>query len=612
MSLWANLEKKERNYSDRELFKRYLKRLSPFKKNMFIVGMLVLVTTSISIIIPYIVSSCIDELNSSSPKLLIVMIASSGYFVFMGGTWLINYISQLEIGKFTPYYMVNLRMEIFNKLQEQDMSFFDKNQRGELNTRVTHDSSDFGNITYTIISILTDLVMSACIFGFLLFYDRTLALVALVGSIFVLLSIFSFRKLVRRTSRTYRKVVGEINSSIVESIEGIQVAKNYGQEAHVSDKFHNTSEKYRKAAHHRMLSFILIWPLMTLISSTTIVVVIYLWSYGYFTGVTAGSLYMVILYVQMLFYPIMRIGTVYAQLQGGFAAFERLLVILDAEPTVKQNEETMDVGELEGEIVFDQLDFSYIPDEWIFQKFSLHINKGEKIAIVGHTGAGKTSLISILARYYEFQGGTITIDGIDIRDMTLSSYRKNLGVVQQDVFLFSGTVEENIRYGRTDSTEEELWNAIRAVHAEELIEYLPNGLQTEVGERGKNLSAGQRQIISFARSLLTNPNILILDEATSSVDAYTEAVIQEGLEVLMEGRTSIVIAHRLSTVINADRIIVLDQGKIIEDGPHEVLLTQGGKYAQLYKQYYEHQSLEWDQLQVTVKSDASKLEAFGD
>ena len=221
-----------------------------------------------------------------------------------------------------------------------------------------------------------------------------------------------------------------------------------------------------------------------------------------------------------------------------------------------------------------------------------------KVILLGDAGAGKTSLIGMLARFYEIQGGKILIDDVDIKNLELRQYRSLLGLVTQESFLFAGTIEENIRYGRRDASEEDLWKAVRAVHAEELIEYLHDGLQTQVGERGGGLSAGQKQLVSFARALLTDPKILILDEATSSVDAYTEAIIQEALDVLLSNRTSIIIAHRLSTILNADRIIVMEKGKIIEEGTHETLLAQGGKFSQLYKQYYEHQSLDWEPILV--------------
>jgi ATP-binding cassette subfamily B protein len=297
----------------------------------------------------------------------------------------------------------------------------------------------------------------------------------------------------------------------------------------------------------------------------------------------------------------MVLSVFFPQLSQGMAAYERILDIIDSEPNVKQNPNAIDIDTLEGEIIFKDIDFCYREGKWVFNGLNLYIKKGEKLAIVGHTGAGKTSLVSLLTRYYEFQGGSIEIDGIDIRDMSLNSFRRNLGNVQQDVFLFSGTIEENIRYGRQDALEEDLWKAIKTVHLEELIEYLPEGLQTTIGERGKGLSAGQQQLVSFARAILTDPRILILDEATSSVDAYTEAIIQEALEELLSNRTSIIIAHRLSTIVNADRIIVMDKGQIVEEGTHKSLLIQGGKYAKLYKQYFEHQSLDWEPHRESLK-----------
>jgi len=482
------------------------------------------------------------------------------------------------------------------------MSFFDKHLSGKLNTRVSNDALDFGNTTLLLADTLGNLLISVMTFGVLLWLNLTLALVTLIAIPFIFILVLSLRRVVKIVSRAYRKAIGSVNAAMVESIEGIHVSKSYGQESTVSKQFEETNRQYFKAGF-RITSVTHMWrPLLEIIASITLFVVIFLGGQFVFQGlINPGTIFMFILYLQKFFRPIMVLSVFFPQLASGMAAYERILDVIDSEPNVRQNPNAIDIDTLEGEIIFKDIDFCYREGEWVFNRLNLHIKKGEKLAIVGHTGAGKTSLVSLLARYYEFQGGSIEIDGINIRDMSLNSYRRNLGNVQQDVFLFSGTIEENIRYGRQEASEEDLQNVINIVHLEELIEYLPEGLQTQIGERGKGLSAGQQQLVSFARAILTDPRILILDEATSSVDAYTEAIIQEALEELLSNRTSIIIAHRLSTIVNADRIIVMDNGQIVEEGTHNSLLTQGGKYAMLYKQYFEHQSLDWEPRRESLK-----------
>ncbi|MFX0093055.1 MAG: ABC transporter ATP-binding protein, partial [Candidatus Hodarchaeota archaeon] len=497
-------------------------------------------------------------------------------------------------GNFAPFFLENLRMDIFDKLQEQDMSFFDKHLSGSLNSRIANDALDFGNMSLLLADTMGNVLISLLTFAILVWFNPTLALIALAAVPFLFLLMFSLRRLARIVSRAYRKSIANINSAMVESIGGIQVCKSYGQESTVSEQFNETNKEYFKTAF-RLTAVTHVWrSLLETITAITLLVIVYFGSQLVAQATMSPSTIIVyILYIQRFFRPIMVLATFFPQLSTGMAAFERILDILDSEPNVQQNPGAYDVNELEGEIVFEDVDFRYRKGEWVFKGLNLRIEKGEKLAIVGHTGAGKSSLVKLLARYYEFQGGSIKIDGINLRDMKLGSYRRNLGMVQQDVFLFSGTIEENIRYGRRDASEKDLWRAIKAVHADELIEYLHEGLQTQVGERGSGLSAGQKQLISFARALLTDPKILILDEATASVDAYTEAIIQEALETLMKGRTSIIIAHRLTTIQNADRIIVMENGKIVEMGNHRNLLEKSGKYQSLYNTYYKHQSLDW-------------------
>jgi len=600
-------EPQKREYSDRELFSRYIRRLTPFKKNVIFITLFIFISTIADIINPLLVGIAVDELSKVNRNFVIVITAGIGYLILSILIWIMFFLRRKELGKFVPFFLEKLRMDIFDKLQEQDMSFFDKHESGRLNTRVSNDALDFGNTTILLAETMGNFLISVLTFGILLWLNLTLAIITLIAVPFIFLFVISLRRLARVNSRSYRKAIGNVNAAMVESIEGIQVCKSYGQESTVSQQFNDTNKDYFKSGF-RITSVTHSWrPILETIAAVTLIVTVYFGGQFVFRGITKpGTIFMFILYLQRFFRPIMVLSIFFPQLSAGMAAYERILDILDSEPNVKQNPNPFEVDELEGEIIFENIDFSYREGEWVFKGLNLKIEKGEKLAIVGHTGAGKTSLVSLLARYYEFQGGSIKIDGIDIRDMTLDSYRKNLGKVQQDVFLFSGTIEENIRYGRQDASEEEILNAIKTVHTEELIEYLPEGLKTQVGERGKRLSAGQRQLISFARAILTDPKILILDEATSSVDAYTEAIIQEALEVLLSNRTSIIIAHRLSTVMNADRIIVMDHGRIIEEGNHEYLLAHGGKYAKLYHQYFEHQQLDWHLSHDSLKTNISE------
>ncbi|MFX1308885.1 MAG: ABC transporter ATP-binding protein [Promethearchaeota archaeon] len=598
-------EQTVRKYSDRELFIRYIKRVAPYKKNIILISLFVLISTIAEIINPLLVGFAIDELSELNPNIILSLGAGVAYIILSILIWIMFFFQRREIGKFAPFFLDKLRLDIFDKLQEQDMSFFDKYESGRLNSRVANDALDFGNTTILITDTVGNFLISILTFGILIWLNLVLALITLASVPIIIFLMFSLRRLARVVSRAYRRSIGNINAAMVESIEGIQVCKSYGQEAAVSEQFDETNKEYFKTGFKLTATTHMWRPILETVAGITLILIVYFGAQFVLQGITnPGTIFMFILYLQRFFRPIMVVALFFPQLSAGMAAYERILDILDSEPKVKQNPNSFKVDNLEGQIDFQNVDFCYKPGEWVFKRFNLRIEKGEKLAIIGHTGAGKSSLVKLLSRYYEFQGGSIKIDGIDIRNIKLDSYRRNIGMVHQDVFLFSGTIEENIRYGRQNASEEDLWRSIKAVHAEELINYLPEGLQTTIGERGRGLSAGQKQLISFARALLMDPKILILDEATSSVDAYTEAIIQEALDVLLAHRTSIIIAHRLSTILNADRIIVMEKGKIIEEGTHKSLITAGGKYGQLYKQYFEHQSLDWQPEYIVQSTNA--------
>jgi ABC-type multidrug transport system fused ATPase/permease subunit len=606
VGLYAGLmaEEHRRRYSDRELFIRYLKRIAPFKKSVIRIALFIVISALADIFSPLLLGFGVDELAKTNPNFILVINATLVYILLYVIIWVMFFMQYWEMARFVPSFSQRLRLDIFDKLQEQDMSFFDKEQTGGLNTRVTNDVGDFGNITFLIVETVGNLFLSGLTFAILVWLNFNLALITLASVPLILLIMFSLRKLARIVSRAYRKSLDNVNIAMVELVEGIHVCKSYSQEVVVSERFNDINKKYFKTGFNLTAVTHLWRRLLGILSTLTFMIIMYVGGQLVFNNVISpGGVFIFYLYLPRFFRPIMVLATFFPQFSTGMAAYERILDVLDSKPFVTQFPNARDVGELEGEIEFKNVDFSYKNNDWVFKGLNLKIEKGEKLAIVGHTGSGKTSLVSLLARYYEFQGGSIKIDGIDIRNMKLESYRKNIGIVQQDVFLFSGTIEENIRYGRVDASEEDLWKAVTTVHAEELIEYLPEGFQTQVGERGKGVSVGQRQLISFARALLTNPKILVLDEATSSVDAYTEAIIQEALEVLLTDRTSIIIAHRLSTVMNADRIIVMDHGQIIEEGDHKSLLAKGGKYAQLYQKYFEHQKLDWQPSSLETEAE---------
>ena len=394
MGLYAGMrnEEQKRVYSDRELLVRYIKGIAPFKKSVILISLFIFLSAIGETINPLLIGIAIDELSSDNSNLLIILGIGGLYFIIIILLWVMFFLRRKEIGKFVPYFLKKLRMKIFDKLQEQDMSFFDKHLSGKLNTRVSNDALDFGNTTLLLADTFGNLLISLLTFGMLLLLNMTLALYTLIAIPFIFLLVISLRRIVKKVARVYRKAIGSVNAAMVESIEGIHVSKSYGQESTVSKQFQETNRKYFKAGF-RVTSVTHMWrPLLETIASITLILIIFYGGHFVFQGVTnPGTIFMFILYLQKFFRPIMVLSVFFPQLSQGMAAYERILDIIDSEPNVRQNENTIDVDTLEGDIVFKDIDFSYREGEWIFKGLNLHIKKGEKIAIVGHTGAGKTS-----------------------------------------------------------------------------------------------------------------------------------------------------------------------------------------------------------------------------
>jgi ABC-type multidrug transport system fused ATPase/permease subunit len=423
--------------------------------------------------------------------------------------------------------------------------------------------------------------------------DVRLTLILLLIAPVIMVVALAFRRIARRTITASRRVRSVVTSHIQETVSGIRVAKTFRQEGAVYDDFLRVNKQSYRVNLRTGFVFSGIFPILSLLAGIGTAALVFFGGAQVLEGnLTAGSWYLFIQGLAIFWFPLTSIASFWSQFQLGLSAGERIFALLDADPKVVQNGNVR-IEPVAGDIRFEKVDFAYNEGEPVLEKFDLHIPAGQMLAIVGHTGAGKSSLGKLVARFYEFQAGRLTIDGHDIRSLDLGSYRRHLGIVTQTPFLFEGSVRSNIGYGKRGATGREIDRAARLIGGGDWVDLLPHGLDTRVTERGGNLSMGQRQLVALARIVLQSPSILILDEATASVDPLTEALIQEGLDTVLKGRTSIVIAHRLSTIRHADRIIVLERGAIIEDGTHDSLLASGGHYAGLYNTYFRHQSLSY-------------------
>jgi ABC-type multidrug transport system fused ATPase/permease subunit len=582
----------DRTYSDSELVRRIVGYFRPYRSRMIVVAIMLALGSLARAGGPILLARAIDVLAESLSAEAIWTMAAA-VLVFGVSAWVFNYIQQMLSTRVVGSVVLNLREDVFGATIRHDLSFFDEHPTGKTVSRVTSDTQDFSTVVTLVIELVSQLLLVAVLSIWLLRIDALLTLLLIGMTPIAAAAALSFRHLARQVTQQARRVTAIINAEIQESISGIMIAKSFRQEQAVYDKFAVNNQQAFGVGLRRGLTLNTIFPIVGIASGVGTALLLYAGGLAVRGGtVSPGNWVLFMQTVGFFWFPILSIASFWSQFQDGLSAAERVFALIDLQTNVVQTA-AEPVEELEGRIQFKNLCFTYTGDALVLPDFDLEIRAGETVALVGHTGAGKSSLARLLARFYEFQGGQLLIDGRDIRRLDLGQYRRHIGLVPQEPFLFSGTVRDNICYGLARASDQQVDEAAMRIGSGEWVQDLAAGLETEVGERGASLSMGQRQLVALARVLLKDPAILILDEATASVDPFTEAQIQEGLEEVMRGRTAVVIAHRLSTVRHVDRIVVLRDGRIIEEGNHESLLEAGGHYAELYNTYFRHQSLEY-------------------
>ncbi|MEU4410108.1 ABC transporter ATP-binding protein [Streptosporangium sp. NPDC023963] len=579
----------DRTYSDRDLLRRILSYFRPKLGSMILVAVMIVLFSLSQAAMPLLVSWGVDGIEDGT-------IADVGWQLTAGlllaGVlgWLFNFVRQWQSAKVTGDVVLHLRQDAFDAVLERDLSFYDETPSGKIVSRVTSDTDDFATVSTLTMDLISQVLMVGFVTILLFLRSVELALLTLLVAPVVMGIALLFRRVARSSTRRAQRSLSRVNATLQETMGGITVAKNFRQEQRVYDEFRPINRQSYQVTLRQGFVFSGIFPVLFLVAGLATVMLVQLGGTTVLGGgLSSGDWFLFLQGVALFWFPLTSIAAFWSQFQQGLSASERVFALIDAPPRVVQTD-PQPVGGLAGRIEFRGVTFGYEAESPVLRDFDLTIEAGESVALVGHTGAGKSTLSKLITRFYEFQDGRLLIDDRDVRTLDLAGYRRQIGAVPQVPFLFSGTVADNIRYPRPEAGDEEVLAAAAAVGGGDWIDALPDGLRTDVGEHGRALSMGQRQLVALARLLIQDPAIVVLDEATASVDPLTEAQIQEGLDRVLADRTSIVIAHRLSTIEHVDRIIVLDHGRIVEEGDHTTLLAHGGHYCQVYNTYFRHQS----------------------
>lgn len=585
-------EKFDRTYSDRELMRRIAEYFRPHLRDIIISVVALSVTSGSMAFVPIVVSRGVELIAEEYSQTL--MLSLAGVLFLLGLAWWgSNWIRRRAVARTAGNVMLALREDAFRAVAQQAMSFFGDFASGKLVSRITSDTEEFARVLVLLTDILAQFLQMGVLLFVLFGVSIRLTLWTLAFMPILLMMANLFRRMARNVTREWLKVLADVNAAIKEAVTGIAVAKNFRQESSIYDEFDQVNKRSYRINVRRGFVLSIVFPSLNALGGVATAWLVYIGGLSVAAGaVTAGAWFLFVNSLDRFWFPVLNLSSFWSQVQSGLSAAERVFALVDAESEIIQADNLV-LPNLTGRIEFRGLDFHYTEGESVLQDFNLEIRPGENIALVGHTGAGKSTIAKLIARFHEFQGGELLIDGVDIRTLDLEKYRRQIGFVPQSPFLFSETVAENIRFANPQASDEEISELAYRIGDGEWLETLPDGLQSEVGERGARLSMGQRQLVSLMRVLIQKPAIFILDEATASVDPFTEWQIQQALNLILAEATSILIAHRLSTVKASDRILVLKEGQVMEEGHHEALMDRAGHYAELYNTYFRHQSLEY-------------------
>ena len=566
--------------------KNYLRLLSyirPYTKTILTAIFCIVVAAGSNLYVPWIIKDMIDKvlaekdmemLNYISIGIVVVFLIR-GIFYF-GQSYLVSYVGQRVV--------IDIRGQLYRKFQRLPLAYYDKHRTGEMMSYISNDVAALQNaMVDKLIELITEISIFIGSLGMMFYLDWKLSLLTFAVVPMVGQAMNIFGKKLKKSGTMIQERMADMTAMLQESLSAVRVVKSFVREDHEIKRYDQENERNFEAAMLNIRLMSMLTPTVEFLAALAVTVIVWFGGYEVVEGkITAGALVAFLTYAVNLANPVKRISRAFGTMQQALAAADRVFAVMDLPETIADKLDAKPLPKVTGRVKVDNVSFSYNEEAPAVKNISFDVKPGQMIAFVGPSGAGKSTIANLLPRFYDVTEGSITVEGMDVRDVTLSSLREQIGIVPQETMLFSGTVWENIRYGRLDATNEEIVEAAKAANADEFIRQLPNGYDTKLGERGVNISGGQRQRLAIARAILKDPQILILDEATSALDTESEKVVQAALDRLMVGRTSFVIAHRLSTILSADRILVLDHGEIVEDGTHEELLVKGGLYSNLY------------------------------